>query len=189
MKKITAIVLCFAILLSSFSVVSYAIEFPDITQKTTSFFKDISEKFDRFICDIVRKIEGETVVESGIVTMSFPKKAFDENKEYSLWVTKIALHEAGIAPAGYSDYIIAPKDGYEEPVVISVALLDSEGNVYSSPKRKYHDIRMTIDLPDSWKYNENIVFISYEWSDSLGRHIKTNEERPMTDKIEFVKGK
>lgn len=189
MKKITVIALCFAILLSSFSVVTYAIEFPDVAQKTTSFFKDLSDKFDRFICDIVRKIEGETVIESDIVTMSFPKKAFDESKDYSLWVTKIALHEAGIAPAGYSDYVVAPKDGYEEPVVISVALLDSEGNAYSASKRKFHDIRMSIDLPDSWKYNEKIVFISYEWSDTLGRHIKTSDERPMTDKVELIKGK
>lgn len=180
-KKIISIILTITLL---FSTVVYASASNEtlienaksaaLNEPVTDFFEQLKFNTENYFKDIKDKIVFmffETVtIENNGITVSFSSNAFGDEKEYRLYVKEITFDQTGKAPAGYSDYMFIPANGYFEPVVYRIAILDELGNTYNQTEGFSSRIYVNFSMPDSWFLTNKIACAKYVWSDDDNKH-------------------
>lgn len=183
MKKLISIILVTMVLLScavpafAFShnpeptAISSEIKFNPFAS-IAEFFNNFFEGINNRIRESVREKEGETVLEYKHVSVSFANKTFNVNPDtLNLYCAGINPTGAGIAPEGYCDYVITPKNSNATPMAYRIAILDGSGNIYRTTKNKYHNIEVSFEVPVNWNDCDTATVTKYEWSEKENKHI------------------
>lgn len=142
------------------------------------FLADLSDALASLYDQIVFLKYGRVDLEKDDVRVSFSKTAFGEvSEELQLYVEKTSVEELTACDTDYCGFTISPLDREHEVIAYRVAIVDKEGNVYSTPTSLGHRIHVEIITPEEWADYDILQVSHYDYWESDGEwNIWSSEE-------------